>query len=574
MDNANYQEAVEILEKRFGNKQQIITKHMEILMAVEPVASNSNTKSLRHLYDTVEAQVRGLKALGVASESYGCLLSSTLMTKLPPEVRLIVSREVGENNWELDKLLKTLEKELCARERVAVGVPAPHKRPPSIPPTGAALMSGINNTKPFCCYCQQPHHSSSCRTVTSTEERKRLLRESGRCYVCLKRGHISRKCRSTTSCSTCQGRHHVSICSKSATPTEPTPQPKSRDGVAGDSHRHVTFKEPEPPRKLNPTTPPFEPTANLWTCADQTVLLQTAQAVVFNPENTGHIKRIRIVFDSGSQRSYINERLRKELLLRKRGEQSMSIATFGSRKLCNRVCEVVEVAVKKSNGGMILVPLFTVPLICEPITCQPIAFCQDKFEHLASLSLADSSEDQTQLKIDVLIGSDQYWNFVTGQIKRGDSGPVGIQTELGWVLSGPTQSESYDSIETSLVVHTLCVNGNPSPNLQALDNTLKLFWDLESLGIAFEPTSVLDEFQGKIRFVGDRYEVSLPWKNPQNALPDNYKLSLKRMWALLHRLRQTPEILSEYDAIIQSQLQQGIIECVKLQEKTIYRTTQ
>ena len=60
----------------------------------------------------MEAQVRGLKALGVNSESYGWLLSSTLMTKLPLEVCLIVSREVGEDTWELDKLLKTVEQEL------------------------------------------------------------------------------------------------------------------------------------------------------------------------------------------------------------------------------------------------------------------------------------------------------------------------------------------------------------------------------------------------------------------------------------------------------------------------------
>ena len=62
MDNANYQEAVTVLKGRFGNKQQIITKHMEVLMNIDPVTSNSNIKSLRHLYDTVEAQVRSLQS--------------------------------------------------------------------------------------------------------------------------------------------------------------------------------------------------------------------------------------------------------------------------------------------------------------------------------------------------------------------------------------------------------------------------------------------------------------------------------------------------------------------------------
>ena len=41
----------------------------------------------------MEVYVRGLKPLGVSSESYGNLLSSVLMNKIPQELRLIVSRE-------------------------------------------------------------------------------------------------------------------------------------------------------------------------------------------------------------------------------------------------------------------------------------------------------------------------------------------------------------------------------------------------------------------------------------------------------------------------------------------------
>lgn len=46
---------------------------------------------LRQLYDLVEVHVRGLKALGVPSESYGSLLSFVLMSKVPQEVSLIIS---------------------------------------------------------------------------------------------------------------------------------------------------------------------------------------------------------------------------------------------------------------------------------------------------------------------------------------------------------------------------------------------------------------------------------------------------------------------------------------------------
>ena len=74
-------------------------------------------KGLRHLYDLVESQVGGLKSLGVESSSYRSLLFSMLLQKLPPELQLVLSRKIGEHDWNLDALLKQLEEEIEARER-------------------------------------------------------------------------------------------------------------------------------------------------------------------------------------------------------------------------------------------------------------------------------------------------------------------------------------------------------------------------------------------------------------------------------------------------------------------------
>ena len=52
---------------------------------------------------------------------------------------------------------------------------------------------------------RQSHPSNSCSVVTQPEERKRVLQKTGRCFVCLRRGHISRACTSTSKCPQC---HH------------------------------------------------------------------------------------------------------------------------------------------------------------------------------------------------------------------------------------------------------------------------------------------------------------------------------------------------------------------------------
>ena len=59
-----------------------------------------------------------------------------------------------------------------------------------------------------------------------------------------------------------------------------------------------------------------------------------------------------------------------------------------------------------------------------------------------------------------------------------------------------------------------------------------------------------------------RYEVALPWREYHEPLPDNYNLSLKRLQGLLQRLKHTPAILQEYDAIIRDHLSKGIVERV------------
>ena len=70
------------------------------------------------------------------------------------------------------------------------------------------------------------------------------------------------------------------------------------------------------------------------------------------------------------------------------------------------------------------------------------------------------------------------------------------------------------------------------------------------------------EFQ-KISFKGERYEVSLPWKDPDQILSDNYQLCQRRLGSLIQHLQQNPEILKEYDSIIQNQIKQGIVEYIE-----------
>ena len=94
-----------------------------------------------------------------------------------------------------------------------------------------------------------------------------------------------------------------------------------------------------------------------------------------------------------------------------------------------------------------------------------------------------------------------------------------------------------------------------------LKNSASRLWDLETLGIR-EENEVHEALKDAISFNGERYEVSLPWKEGHEPLPTNYRNSLKRLTGQIERLKNDSEILKAYDAVIKEQAVLGIIEKV------------
>ena len=162
---------------------------MDALLNLEAVTSHSNFKSLRYIRDQIESHIRSLKSLGIPSESYGSLLSSVLMSKLPQEHRLIVSRTISDGEWNFEEVMAVIEKEIDARERAgATFVTTARNHVTKDLPTSAALFSG-DSSSVCCSYCGQSHSSVSCKTVVASDARKHVLIKTGRCFLCPRKHH-------------------------------------------------------------------------------------------------------------------------------------------------------------------------------------------------------------------------------------------------------------------------------------------------------------------------------------------------------------------------------------------------
>jgi hypothetical protein len=285
--SANYQEAIDILDKRFGNQQQIVNAHMNGLLNLPKVTNVDDLKALRQLHDKVESHMRGLKSLEVDSGSYGSLLTPILIDKLPKELRLEASKQLKED-WDLDELIKIFKRELEARERASL-LPSSSRDPPSKPlykpkiPSASSLFT--TGGSPTCTYCQQPHPSNSCSTVTDKNERKEILKRSGRCYICLRKNHVARECKSKIKCFKCDKRHHISIC-PSNSKVKPTPPEQEASHQPTPSEEHPRMQ----PQGHQPTNQsreqPQNTHVNMFVDAQSSILLQTARAPHLQPKGS------------------------------------------------------------------------------------------------------------------------------------------------------------------------------------------------------------------------------------------------------------------------------------------------
>ena len=149
-----------------------------------------------------------------------------LMEKLPTILRLIISRCIDKQEWDLDVILRAFDSEIEARERcelIGKNSSEPAMTPlksnfgrfvkgRSAPSTASALVTQSAEKSVSCACCRQKHPSARCTTITDTRARRNLLKQQGRCFICLRRSHLARNCPSNSTSHNCSGKHLVSIC--------------------------------------------------------------------------------------------------------------------------------------------------------------------------------------------------------------------------------------------------------------------------------------------------------------------------------------------------------------------------
>jgi len=571
LTNANYEAAISILKERYGNTQLILDTHYTQLMEMPPAINK--TASLRTVFDRIEQHLRSLQSLG--EDINHRQIISLIRNKLP---RVVIARieqqKDASQDWTVEGLRKALKAYISAQEiaenqsfiniqdqGVLRGPESKGRTSYMRKPFGTAdaLLSNERYHRQVqrCLFCEKNHWSDECRTISTLQERKEKVK--GKCYICLRPGHVMNNCKVEKPCFHCKkrGNHHRSLCPSLFEQKGTTTTDNALTATAAFSEMKAQEKE-----------------VSMLSAGEQ-VIMQTALVEAMDIDQS-RSETTRIMMDTGSQRTYVTEDIVKKLGLQPEGTDKLTVFTFGANKPKSITTKLVSIVLKSKEGNTFSIKASVVPQISGNIQRMPIQLnnqlaLQRKYRFADTLPKTVESST-----IGLLIGSDYYNEIMSSERIKIQEGLYVIQSKFGWMISGRTKFNEGNNQESTMLILTHSSSNIlqefyqlapiESP-LQAPPN-MEEFWKLETIGITppdekEDNGSVMKHFNDTVKKVNGRYQVTWPWRNEDAKLPENFELSLGRLKSLYKRIGASPELLQKYNSIIQDQLEKGIIERIK-----------
>ena len=588
-DQAGYDNAVKILKEQYDETHLLQHQMQSKLLTIKSPSNNlEELKSFRLAYQKV---IRTLDSLSLINSKE--LIKTILFNKLHIQTTKKMVEVLGINfNYDAfdAQLLKmTQQMEFCRSQEER------QEKPKKQINVNAAVLPSPPQVR-GCNFCDEQHPAFKCPTYVTVSQRREKLKERYRCLRCGRSGHFARDCYSKLSCYKCQGEHWAALCPK-PTNNQSSSKPITSIQTTVDGARKqpnstvqrtttpITMAKPtvEKKKDTTPKTKGNTPTTQVNKCQvgrnDQKggVALPTAMLNVHAPyinENQRQETRrpVRAFFDSGSQCSFIHPDLVDQLKLRKSKPKEVSVIAFGG-DVQNIQCTTVRVKISMGKGPIHKINLIVTDKVDMRLVVPGLHETATRLKN-KGVKLADEYGSDVIDQVQVMIGADHFDRFITG-LKR--THQVNLFTsKAGHLISGRVYgSSSYNPPEAQynnqlFVVARVTMNETDYLTCDVIpkeEPDIATLWELETVGInakremltAIE-TNVLEEFAENITKVGNKYEVSLPWKHDPISLPTNYGMAKGQLSSLITKLQKDPRKYGYYKDILESYLEQDFIE--------------
>ena len=556
----NYNKAVTSLKNRFGRDDIIVEFYVrELLGLVLQNAVKGNKKSsLTSIYDKVECYIRALETLGVTTNKCAAMLYPLVESSLPEDVlrawQRSGQRETTDANEttvtadRLTKLLKFLQLEVENEERIEMamsgfGVSADQDKvkkgkgkielSKDVASASALFVSKEQKTQK-CIFCQiSNHESQNCESARklSLDARRETVKKERACYNCLKRGHISQKCRAKLKCDWCGKNHVLLMCNKiSCNNSNSSDNLVKKDSIVRENNL-AAF------------------------CETHDVCLQTLRVKLYSQTRE---KIVRVIIDTGSQCSYIRSSVALELGYDVLEQQEIVHALFGGVSGKCEKHDVFLIRLRNLDGSYACnFSAMDQNTICGSISCiKNDEWVNDLRAHKINLTDVGDKNDP----IDVLIGADVAGKLMTGKKYDLENGLTAVETFLGWTVIGKLPKESKKSDSVVLITSIFAQEAN-----------LADLWNLDILGITdpiqkslkIERDEKVREFlinTTKLNPEG-HYEVNLPWVEDHAPISSNYYIACNRLQKCIDKLK-AQNLFESYSEVFNDWLSENIIEVV------------
>ncbi|CAH0723437.1 unnamed protein product, partial [Brenthis ino] len=395
------------------------------------------------------------------------------------------------------------------------------------------LTETVKGHAPTCEVCKGTHRIYDCENFKSKtiEERQALVTNLRLCRNCLRRGHDVYYCRAR-SCRKCKRRHNSLICSNGK---QSCPQGNAAHAIE------------------NVSPPAAELTVNLARDnVNKVTLLSTALVEAVNPVNNKS-EIVRVLLDCGAESSLISKGLQDKLDLQSTPVEPINLIGIGNATshCTNKVCSF---HLKSLHSDY--VAKLTCPVLPELTGDIPrLSINTNNLNIPSDVQLADTNFHKSS-PIDVLIGADLFWHIVGCERRSlGSNKPYLINSEFGWILSGPIYIGTRPS-------NLNCNFQVVSPQADNLDKLLIRFWELEEASpnklLSPDEKACEEHFQAHTtRDSAGRFCVRLPLKDSPSCLGNSYITARKRFLNLEKRFRAQPELKAQYIKFISEYIMLG-----------------
>ncbi|UYV74700.1 hypothetical protein LAZ67_12000613 [Cordylochernes scorpioides] len=230
-------------------------------------------------------------------------------------------------------------------------------------------------------------------------------------------------------------------------------------------------------------------------------------------------KVVRAMLDSGSQNSYVLEQTASEVGLTMLGKKEVVHLLFGGVK--SRPQQHKRYRIYISDVDSKYNCNFEVQDCSTICSAMPSAQPTEWMTELRSKGI-DLDVYRSNTEIELLLGADVYAKLLTGNKIELESGPVALETKLGWTVSGKVlgnvQTTESQSSVLSCLVREATIQDLPRLDVISIMEPMKEK-SKEELSVA-----ALEHFNQTVKQNEDgRYSGNLPWIGEHPPLP-NYKL--------------------------------------------------